>query len=492
MRNCEAISESEFRNVVGRAGRAYVDIEGLVVYPMFEDHGKRRAAWAELIGSSKGREMESGILRLLMSLLLRMAKKIGTNDVGGLMEYVAGQGGWDFPVLANERTITSEEAAEKWPRHLTSLDTAIFSLLGDAQVPDNEVEAKLDEVLTSSLLVRRLMRTSEETQAVLLGTLKARARFIWASTTAAQRRGYFLAGIGLAAGQALDGQAQELERLLLDANEATKSGDQDRAVLAIIGFADIALKIPPFTPRRISADWKLILERWLRGHPVPKISADDPNDAVSLIEHAFVYNLPWAMEAVRVRAEAHHAPDPLSEDVTLADYDGASAVAAVETGTLLVSASILIKAGFASRLGAISAVDETTASFDSPTGMRLWLALPDVRARRDHFNWPTDESHDLWREFTALHGAGRSAPWTARGYNCPVTWFGVPPPPGAALRLGGGLGEEDSVFTADFKRIGKVLYPFNRDAVGLTIATANGSNDAIYLEYLGPNDHLTP
>lgn len=488
MRNREAISESEFRNVVGRAGRAYVDIEGLVVYPMFGDHGKRRAAWAELIGSGRGREMESGILRLLMSLLSRMAKKIGSKDVAALMEYVAGQGGWDFPILANETGIAREEAAESWLQHLTSLDTAVFSLLGDTQVSDNEVEAQLDKVLTSSLLSRRLIRKSAGTQAALLGTLTARAKFIWASTTAAQRRGYFLAGVGLATGQALDKKAQELDQLLLQANEATGSGDHDRAVVSIVDFADIAFKISPFTPNKLPSNWKHILERWLRGYPVPEMGVDDPNDAVSLIEHAFVYNLPWAMEAVRVRAEAHHDPDPFSEEATLADYAGAPAVAAVETGTLLASASTLIKAGFASRLGAISAVVETGASFDSPAGMRRWLAMPDVRARRDHFDWPTDESHELWREFTAPQGGGRLAAWDSLGYNGSVAWFGVPPPPGTALRLGGGPGEEDTVFSADFKRVGKVRYPFNREAVGLTIATANGSNDSIDIEYLGPND----
>ena len=36
-RNRERIETSEFKNVVGRAGRAYVDVEGLVLYPIFDD-----------------------------------------------------------------------------------------------------------------------------------------------------------------------------------------------------------------------------------------------------------------------------------------------------------------------------------------------------------------------------------------------------------------------------------------------------------------------
>ncbi|MCT9811347.1 DEAD/DEAH box helicase [Acidovorax sp. Be4] len=485
-RDGETIAESEFRNVVGRAGRAYVDIEGLVLYPMFGDHDKRRSAWTQLISSDKGREMESGILRLLMSLLVRMVKKLGTNDVSTLLEYVAGQGGWDFPVFSGERKRLAAEAAVDWPRHLTSLDTAIFSLLGDTQIADDEVAAKLDEVLTSSLFMRRLSRRSEGVRAALIGGLKARAKLIWAGSTPSQRRGYFLAGVGLATGQVLDNKAEELEHLLLQANLAVDAGEPDRAVEAIIGFAEIALEIPPFTPKKLPDNWRQILGLWLRGLPVPQIGIDDPDDAVSLIEHAFVYNLPWAMEAVRVRAEAHQ--DLFSDDLTVANYGSGHAVAAVETGTLSVAASLLIKAGFASRLGAIQAVAATGADFDAMAGMRNWLASPKIQVLKDNLGWPTVESHELWVDFTAPHGAGYTAPWTATTYTGPVTWFGVPMPPDAPLRLGGGPGKEDLIYTADFRKVGKIGYAFNQNAIGLTIATATGAVENINFEYVGPND----
>lgn len=484
-RDRDTIAESEFRNVVGRAGRAFVDIEGLVLYPMFDEHNKRRAAWAQLIGSTKGREMESGLLRLLVSLLGRMAKKLGTSDVKTLLEYVAGQGGWDFPVV-NESNWRSEAAAAEWPRFLTSLDTAIFSLLGDAQVADEDVEAKLDEVLTSSLLLRRLARKDEPTRKALIGGFRARAKFIWSNSSAAQRRGYFLSGVGLASGQALDNKAAELEYLLLQANLAVDEGEDDRAITAIIGFADIAFEIPPFTPKALPGNWKQILELWLRGAAVPNIGVDDPDDAVALIEHAFVYNLPWAMEAVRVRAEAHQ--DPFSGGVTVANYGSANAVAAVETGTLSIAAATLIKAGFASRLGAINAVEITDADFDTPRGMRIWLASQEVQAHRASPTWPTAESHELWVEFTSPHGAGYTAPWSATSYTGPVAWHEIPPPPGTPLRVGGGPGKEDAIYTADFQEIGRVLYAFNRNAVGLTVATSTSVPDQIGFEYIGPGD----
>ena len=486
-RDGKTIAESEFRNVIGRAGRAFVDIEGLVLYPMYDEHRKRRAAWAHLIGSSGGREMESGILRLLMSLLGRMASKLGTRDVKTLLDYVAGQGAWDFPVVEGETQGRAEAAAVEWNRYLTSLDTALFSLLGDAEASEGEVEAKLDEVLTSSLLMRRLARRAEPTRKALLGGLKARANFVWSCSSPTQRRGYFLAGVGLATGQTLDKKAEELGRLLLQANVAVDARAVDTAIEAVIGFAAIAFEIPPFIPKALPANWKLVLELWLRGIPVPQIGIDDPDDAISLIEHAFVFNLPWAMEAVRVRAEAHQ--ELLADDVTIASYRSAHAVAAVETGTLSVAASTLIKAGFASRLGAIKALETVAATFDNFAGMRAWLRSDEVQRLQKSPSWPTPDSHELWAEFIVPHGAGNRDPWTATNYEGQVTWHGVPVPPGTPLRIGGGItGKEDAIYTPDFREVGKVSYAFNRGAVGLTIATGTGAADKIGFEYIGPND----
>jgi replicative superfamily II helicase len=36
-RDGERIEIGEFKNVVGRAGRAYVDVKGIVLYPMFKE-----------------------------------------------------------------------------------------------------------------------------------------------------------------------------------------------------------------------------------------------------------------------------------------------------------------------------------------------------------------------------------------------------------------------------------------------------------------------
>lgn len=487
-RNGENIDIAEFRNVVGRAGRAYIDIEGLVLYPMFDNHPKRRAAWEALTSSQEGREMESGLVRLISVLMKRMLAKLKTGDLGKLLEYVAGQGAWDFPVIAGESIDAASDAADKWKSHLMSLDTAIFSLLGDAQVSDGEIESKLDELLESSLFQRRLARRKEGTQRALEAGLAARAKYIWADTTPQQRRGYFLAGVGLATGKELDIRAPELERLLLTANRAIGDGDKELAVEAITDFADIAFLISPFAPKTLFDGWKDTLRLWLLGNPLTELHAADLEEVISFIEQVFIYRLPWAMEAVRVRAAV--CEDIFSEEPKLSDYPNGHAVTALETGTLSIAAAILIQAGFASRCAAIRAVDDAAGEFNSKSGLADWLVSDEVRMLSKNRSWPTPETHQLWLDFRGANVRQAAKPWNVVAYDGPVTWHFETPPHGMPLRLGGGLGKERSVFTADFREIGVLRWTPNPNRAGCIVATTNGEQGTFDFEYIGPEDDL--
>ena len=65
-RHGEMINVSEFKNVIGRAGRAYVDVEGIVLFPMFDDIAKKRRNWEKLINDLGARDMESGLALLVL------------------------------------------------------------------------------------------------------------------------------------------------------------------------------------------------------------------------------------------------------------------------------------------------------------------------------------------------------------------------------------------------------------------------------------------
>ena len=365
-----------------------------------------------------------------------------------------------------------------------SLDTALLSLLGESDIEEDDVEAKLDEVLSSSLFNRRMLRQSESNQVALRAGLIGRAKYIWSETTSLQRRGYFLAGVGLATGKELDVNADALGLHLLHANIAIESREFEIALQSIVSFAEIAFSITPFTPNKLLDDWRAILRNWLSGGSLH--GAGD--DTIQFIEQAFVFNLPWAMEAVRVRAEVY--ADPFSETLSLSDYTRAYPVAALETGTLSIPAAILIQAGFGSRRGAITAVSDVETDFNSVEGLKGWLTSPDVVARTQDPLWPTPESHELWLEFVNPTKNIVIRPWTEKSYQVNVDWIGAPPPPGSALSFGKHAGNPRAVFTASHVEVGQLRWTPNSSALGLIIATSTGSPDKLKFEYVGPDDIL--
>lgn len=117
-RNRELIKASEFRNIVGRAGRAFVDSVGLVVHPIFKDVSRGRRNWRQLVEDTALRDMESGLLQLVVNLFARMQAKHGLRDLDALLEYVAGTAAWDFPEVVAESEEEAERSRTAWRSQL--------------------------------------------------------------------------------------------------------------------------------------------------------------------------------------------------------------------------------------------------------------------------------------------------------------------------------------------------------------------------------------
>lgn len=485
-RNRETIDISEFRNVVGRAGRAYVDVEGLVVYPVFDNAAKRLETWNALVADTGGKEMESGLLRLLSTLLQRMIKAHGITDLQTLLTYLAGQTAWTFPEVTLEKAEKTVVERARWPEFLASLDTAILAMLGDEEVADGDIEAKLDLVLQSSLWTRRLARKAAPLQKALKAGLAARTRYVWSKSTPMQRRGYFLAGVGLDTGLALDAKAAELADLLVRANGAVLAGEQDLAIDLITGFAEKIFTIAPFSPSKLPLDWKAILAAWLRGEPIVDIAAGRENDVLSFIEGELAYRLPWGMEAVRVRGLAHN--DPIGSDgITFADVELGAAVACVETGTLSRSAAFLIRSGFGSRLAAIKAVQDSQGDFTTMLEMRRWVRSQKVRDLAAAPDWPSAQSRALWDAFVDTLRPARQVAWSIQTGEIQVGWEKGCPPVGTPLRLSKSEEGITRVFTPAFEPLGTLAIKLNSTSTGLVKATVT-RDSMISLKYIGPED----
>ncbi|MGO9172202.1 MAG: DEAD/DEAH box helicase [Rhodomicrobium sp.] len=486
-RNKDRIDTSEFKNVVGRAGRAYVDVEGLVLYPIFDDQARRLDQWERLIADVSSREMDSGLLRLVMILLQRMHRRVGGN-FEQLTEYVLNNAqAWTFPEIAGEQPEDRQKAHADWDRHVATLDTAILSLIGENDIPDNGIADALDTILQSSLWERRLNRRDEQFRRALKATLFSRSKLIWARSTGVRRRGYFLAGIGLDTGHALDAMAPEVNELLVTANAKLLLAEHDAAIDVITAIAERVFTVSPFVPDKLPENWRDILASWLRGQALNTVGSGQETDTLRFIEGGLIYRLPWAMEAIRVRGLANG--DAVGDmGLQLDDFELGLAVSAVETGTMNRSVSILIQAGFSSRLAAIKAVNDTSATFANGFELQQWLASELVTRLTNQSDWPTPETHRMWATFVEGFSPPAKAVWKEQRYRAPVIWQPHQNPlPDTPVRLYHVNGRA-AVVSADGQMLGALNAPLNPDRKGIVRSAIMVEAGWIFLSYLGPED----
>lgn len=485
-RNKELINISEFRNVIGRAGRAYVDVEGLVIYPIFEQIMKRQRNWSRLTKDMGAREMESGLVQLVISLLKRMSQLLG-NDINVVSDYVLNNAmTWSFPVIAIEDANERERAAALWERQIATLDTAILSLIGEIDIPDGQIETTLDDILQSSLWYRSLQRYPDDgSRRLIKSGLLARSHYIWQHSTPAARRGYFLSGVGLTTGLQLDAIAPVANQLLIEANGAILSGDEEGAIAALTALAERVFIFYPFTPSPLPDNWRAILRSWLLGEPITTIANVVKSETLQFVETGLAYRLPWAMEAIRVRALANG--DIVDDDgLTIDDYELDLAVAAVETGTLNRSVSLLIQAGFNSRLAAIKVVADTGADFQSGRELRRWLRSDLVSYWSEFKDWPTPETHAMWVDFAKEINPEEDQTWMLRKYTSIVNWKAPVPQPGTPLQFHQ-MNGVNYILAEDGFPLGSIAAAINTERKGL-LRVKVGDKLNVELDYIGPND----
>jgi hypothetical protein len=290
----------------------------------------------------------------------------------------------------------------------------------------------------------------------------------------------------LTTGHALDAIAADANLMLIQANGGILEGDAEAAITAITGLAERVFTFYPFTPDPLPANWRDILRAWLLGQPLAAIAASQESETLQFIEGGLVYRLPWAMEAIRVRAAANG--DRVGAfDLALEDHELGLAVPAVETGTLNRFASILIQAGFNSRLAAIKAVTDTGATFQTGQELRQWLNSEAVAAWSAQPDWPTAETKAMWTEFAQSFTPRENRTWADRRYWTNVAWLGAPPPPGTPVQLHDWAGQP-RVLSADGAPLGTAQAALNPARAGLVRAQVSQEVGRIDITYLGPDD----
>ncbi|SMD04479.1 hypothetical protein [Primorskyibacter flagellatus] len=348
-------------------------------------------------------------------------------------------------------------------------------------------QRSVDEVLQSSLWQRCLLRHNEDIQHLLTGTLKARANIIWGQTTAPQRRGYFLAGVGLHTGQRLDAVAKNANDLLIAANAAILNGDQENSVSAIVGLAETIFDISPFIPDPFPDNWREVLSAWLLGQPLSQLANENTSNILRFVENGLIYKLPWGIDAIRVRAQANG--DTFGEEgmFTIDDFEVGLAVPAIETGTLNVSAATLMQAGFNSRQAAIKVVHDTDATFLNSHDLKEWLDSELVQELNNDDGWPTPESRGLWLEFITEFVPPERSVWKRQDAVISVSWIDTEQalPEGSIVRVIKS-GARTLIFSPSMKAIGEAYDTLARTPRGVLIAKTTSNSGSIALRYFGP------
>ncbi|PAU55704.1 DEAD/DEAH box helicase [Pseudomonas sp. PIC25] len=405
----EKIKGEEFANVAGRAGRAFVDVEGLIVHIMFDQIDWRKREWRRLVASAKARTLKSGLIQIVTEILERLARE-GVLDRADAWEYLANaREAWRSPdeeVQVAERLAAAveydadaddadeddeEEPIDEEPlsQLVERLDATVFGLIEALDADRADLPKLLDEALKGSLWARQIAREGEDVAPLHKKVFEARADLIWKTTTAQARRGHFAMGVGLEAGLTIDAMADELAELLDRADEAALSGDIDELVDALCGLGERLLFMRPFIPDKanaLPANWKAILRSWVSGEEVSKIGPQN----MRAVEEAFTYRLVWALEAVRTRRMSlGWSPETVA----------GGAAAAVETGVPRFMMAMLIRAGLPSRRAAMVAIEDAEPVFVTPAEMRAWLESDEITAYTDAGDWPTPDTAALWARF---------------------------------------------------------------------------------------------
>ena len=427
VRKGQKIKGEEFANVAGRAGRAFVDVEGLIVHVMFDKIDWRRREWRKLVASAKARTLKSGLIQIVAEILERLSRE-GVLERDDAWEYLANaREAWRSPkeeAAVAERLAAGadynadddgdesgddeEETIDEEPlsQIVERLDATVFGLVEALDSDRADLPKLLDEALKGSLWARQIAREDEDVAPLHKMVFEARADLIWKTTTGQARRGHFAMGVGLEAGLAIDAMADELAELLDCADSAALSGDVDELVDALGGLGERLLFMRPFIPDKknaLPANWKDILRCWVSGDDIAKIGPQNMRS----VEEAFTYRLVWALEAVRTRRMSlGWSPEIVA----------GGAAAAVETGVPQFMMSMLIRAGLPSRRAAMAAIEDAEPVFFTPADMRAWLESNEITACTDAGDWPTPDTAALWARFRNEALSGGIQKWSVKHY----------------------------------------------------------------------------
>lgn len=379
----ELLKGEEFANVAGRAGRAFVDVEGLVVHVIFDKYSKRKKDWKKVVSDARHRELTSGLMQVIQQALIKLSRN-GVLKVEDAFEYLSN---------SREAWYTTEngelaDSISTLESDIEKLDAMILSLVEALDSNEDDLPHLIDQALSGSLWARQIERYPNKFKITQLNLLTARAKLIWKFTTLQTRKGHFCMGVGLDTGLTLDAISDELDQTLDKADLAALTGNRIDLCDALIHLGGHLLNIQPFKPNIISDRWKELLVSWVNGVEIDLIGPAN----MPILEDHFSYRLVWAIEALRMRRLAS-GWEP--------EFPTGGGAACVENGVPNFMSAILIRAGLPSRHTAMLAIQRGEADFIDRRGMLQWMDSVIIGKLTERDDWPSADTAPLWKRFHA-------------------------------------------------------------------------------------------
>lgn len=439
------IDAKEFANVVGRVGRAFVDLDGLYVYPLFNTDSRkvrrRLNDFAHLTRQAQQRQLESGVL-LLVRYIVKLLRSRLNCTADQLKEYVLNtDSAWQIP---------EDDKMYGWlVAALNELDSAILGIVDVLGLSTESLANYLDECLRNSYWQRRLQRSSPEARELQEHLIRGRATWLWARTTERKRTAFFAAGIGHAAGEQIAGQLPAIAEHMFGAESGLEDGDHGAAATHAVALATILYQIYPFVPESRVEGWEELLGHWLRGTPLGQCA---DNDGVSFIQQDVVYRLVWAVEAARLHLQclADAGENPPGE--VLAQC--------LTYGVPHRTGAVFMQGGLRSRTMATALLTKLTRQVPDMESLREWIH--DLRAGNvDAVTWDGPAQDAEWRHFLSRFDHRDLRQYREVAVELPVEWDAdVPPKDRLRVRVvRDGTGQEAMVYSPSFVRLGTTAIP---------------------------------
>lgn len=440
------IPAKEFANVVGRVGRAFVDLDGLYVLPIFDMSfvRKRTRQFNQLISLAQQRQLESGVRMLVGYIIQALQSRLG-GDPQKLKEYVLNMNStWEM----------SPQEGDNWHEWmkpaLNELDVAILSVVDVLELPVGDLADYLDTCLQSSYWQRRLQREPSQTRELHEHVIRGRAQWLWNRTSAEQRKAFFAAGLGYTAGNAIDTQLDEIARLLTVAETALLAGDLETTITSATALAEILYRIGPFEPEGHVDNWHAIVGHWLRG---TALATCTDNEGVSFIQDNIVYRLVWAVEAARLHL-LHIQQSGIEIEIP-----GSILALCLTYGVPSLTSALFMQAGLSSRTMATQVTQKVGSPLTDMEALRTWVA--GLRQKQiPPIEWTIADEKAEWKRFLKRFDHRDIKKWRDIKAVLFVEWYENPPKPNTRVRVSrvGDTATAD-VTSVSYVHLGKASIP---------------------------------